>query len=153
MELSAKSIPITSKSNASPDHEQDAQSRQLFQKTSLDVWHLYKQSMRACEASYLQGKEDAFEEVLKYLLMQNKNGDFRFVPITEFINFIRSKYSRHRSDCEMGEVNSQQVRQSSESRSEQSQLHYTTQEIESAIKVLSEQAEQIAKDEGPITQV
>ena len=71
-------------------------SKPLFQAASLDLWHFYKQSQRACEASYLQGKEDAFEEILKYLTMVSRNSDFRFVPITEFITFIQSKYQRHR---------------------------------------------------------
>lgn len=91
--------------------------------------------MRACEASYLQGKEDAFEEVLKYLLMVNKSADFRFVPINEFINFLRTKYGRHRNDCEMGESSE---RQSMQSVSEVPQPQYNTVEIEIAIKVLQE---------------
>ena len=99
MELSAK--PGQNSDRPAPtENEFENQGRQHFQKASLDIWHMYKEGMRACEASYLQGKEDAFEEVLKYLLMVNKNADFRFVPINEFINFIRTKYGKHRSDCE-----------------------------------------------------
>ena len=71
-------------------------SKPLFRAASLDLWHLYKQSQRACEASYLQGKEDAFEEVLKYLTMVSRSSDFRFVPISDFITFIQGKYSSHR---------------------------------------------------------
>lgn len=59
----------------------EAQVKNLFKQTSLDVWQLYKQSLRAIEASYLQGKEEAFDEVMKYLVMLNSNSDFRYVPI------------------------------------------------------------------------
>ena len=111
MELSAKPR-LNSDKPASTENEFETQGRQHFQKASLDIWHLYKQSMRACEASYLQGKEDAFEEVLKYLLMVNKNADFRFVPINEFINFIRTKYGRHRDDCELNDGPVRQQRRS-----------------------------------------
>ena len=136
MELSAK--PRQNSDRPAPtDNEFETQGRQHFQKASLDIWHLYKQSMRACEASYLQGKEDAFEEVLKYLLMVNKNADFRFVPINEFINFIRTKYGKHRGDCEpSGNQARQQRRSASEVPPRLPQ--YPTQEIESAIKVLQE---------------
>ena len=64
------------------------------------MWGLYKQSLRAIEVSYLQGKEEAFNEVMKYLVMLNKNSDFRYVPIKEFINYIESRYTAHREECE-----------------------------------------------------
>ena len=56
--------------------------------------------MRAIEASYLQGKEEAFNEVMKYLVMLNSNSDFRYVPIKEFITYIESRYTAHREECE-----------------------------------------------------
>lgn len=64
------------------------------------MWHLYKQSLRAVEVSYLQGREEAFTEVMKYLLMLNRSSDFRYVPIKDFIVFIESRYEAHRSDCD-----------------------------------------------------
>ena len=91
--------------------------------------------MRACEASYLQGKEDAFEEVLKYLLMVNKKADFRFVPINEFISFIRTRYGRHRDDCEPSGAPGRQLRRSA-SEAPPPLPQYPTEEIASAIKVL-----------------
>lgn len=68
--------------------------------TSLDVWNLYKQSLRAVEVSYLQGREEAFHEVMKYLVMLNRSSDFRYVPIRDFIKFIESRYEVHREECE-----------------------------------------------------
>ena len=133
MELSAKPRQVPDKP-APTDNDIEAQGRQHFQKASLDIWHLYKQSMRACEASYLKGKEDAFEEVLKYLLMVNKKADFRYVPINELISIIRTRYGRHRDDCEPP------VRQQRRSASEAPPPlpQYPTEEIASAIKVLQE---------------
>lgn len=43
-------------------------SRNLFKQTSIDIVALYKQSLRASEVAYNQGKEDALEEVLKYVM-------------------------------------------------------------------------------------
>lgn len=85
---------------ASGDQAHKAQVKGQFQTTSLDLWQLYKQSLRAIETSFLQGREEAFNEVMKYLVMLNKNSDFRYVPITEFINYIESRYNAHREDCE-----------------------------------------------------
>lgn len=51
---------------------------------------LYKESIKRCEESYYQGKEDALEEVLKWFLGFN-NGDFKHVSTTEFFNFINKK--------------------------------------------------------------
>lgn len=83
------------------DEAHKAQVKGQFQTTSLDLWQLYKQSLRAIETSFLQGREEAFNEVMKYLVMLNKNSDFRYVPITEFINYIESRYNAHREDCEV----------------------------------------------------
>ena len=43
-------------------------SKNLFKQTSIDIVTLYKQAIRASEVAYNQGKEDAFEEVLKYVM-------------------------------------------------------------------------------------
>jgi hypothetical protein len=52
---------------------------------------MYKESLKRCEESYYQGKEDAFEEVLKWFLGFNQNGDFKHVSSYEFFQFINSK--------------------------------------------------------------
>ncbi len=57
---------------------------------------LYKESLRRCHESYMQGKEDAFEEVLKWFLAFN-NGDFKHVSAYEFFNFINQKLQDHRN--------------------------------------------------------
>ena len=51
------------------------------------------------EASYLRGREEAFDEVMKYLVMLNKNSDFRYIPISEFICYLESRYTAHREEC------------------------------------------------------
>ena len=52
--------------------------------------HLYKESIKRCEDSYFQGKEDAYEEVLKWFTSFN-NGNFKYVPSNEFFSFIKQK--------------------------------------------------------------
>ena len=54
---------------------------------------LYKESLRRCEDSYNQGKEDAYEEVLKWFLTYNSQNSaggahFKHVSVNEFFNFI-----------------------------------------------------------------
>ena len=63
-------------------------SRGLFQQTSVDVFNLYKQSLKSVEAAYLQGKEDAFEEILKYLVGQSKLTDLRYLPVNDFVSYV-----------------------------------------------------------------
>ena len=38
---------------------------------------------------------------MKYLVMLNKNSDFRYIQITEFINYIETRYNAHREDCDV----------------------------------------------------
>ena len=38
--------------------------------------------------------------MIKYLVMLNKNSDFRYVPVKEFISYIESRYTAHREECE-----------------------------------------------------
>lgn len=63
--------------------------------------HLYKESLRKCEDSYHQGKEDAYEEVLKWFLGFNSSSgghsQFKHVPVNEFFNFISQKLQDHRT--------------------------------------------------------
>jgi hypothetical protein len=62
---------------------------------------LYKESLRKCEDSYNQGREDAYEEVLKWFLA-NANwsgGNFKHVSVNEFFNLISLKLQDHRSGC------------------------------------------------------
>ena len=87
-------------SSSNGSSEQAKLLKSTFMGTSLDVWHLYKQSLRAVEVSYLRGREEAFNEVMKYLVMMNRSSDFRYVPIRDFIKFIESRYEVHRDECE-----------------------------------------------------
>ena len=66
--------------------------RTLFQQTSVDVFNLYKQSMKSVETAYLQGKEDAFEEILKYLVGQSKLADLRYLPVNDFVTYVQERY-------------------------------------------------------------
>jgi hypothetical protein len=60
---------------------------------------LYKESLRKCEDSYNQGREDAYEEVLKWFLAyaNGSGGNFKHVSVNEFFNFISLKLQDHRS--------------------------------------------------------
>jgi hypothetical protein len=51
---------------------------------------LYKESIRRSEESYNQGKEDAYEEVLKWFLSYSSGsgGNFKHVSVNEFFQFI-----------------------------------------------------------------
>ena len=48
--------------------------------------------MRAVELSYLKGKEDAFDEVMKYLVAAHSKSDFRYLQVKDFIGFIEARY-------------------------------------------------------------
>jgi hypothetical protein len=60
---------------------------------------LYKESLRKCEDSYNQGREDAYEEVLKWFMAyaNGSGGNFKHVSVNEFFNFISLKLQDHRS--------------------------------------------------------
>lgn len=64
--------------------------KNLFQDAAANLMHLYKESIKKCEDSYYQGKEDAYEEVLKWFMSFN-NGNFKNVSASEFFNFISGK--------------------------------------------------------------
>ena len=53
--------------------------------------HLYKEGIKSSEESYYQGKEDAFEEVLKWFLSYNSGSNFKHVSVNEFFNFITQR--------------------------------------------------------------
>ena len=77
-------------------HQQQEDVRKhLFSDAAAQLMHLYKESIRRCEDSYYQGKEDALEEVLKWFLAF-KNGDFKHVSVQDFFNFLSSKLNEHR---------------------------------------------------------
>ena len=44
--------------------------------------------MKSVEAAYHQGKEDAFEEILKYLVGQSKLTDLRYLPVNDFVSYV-----------------------------------------------------------------
>jgi hypothetical protein len=70
-------------------------SRNLFKQTSIDIVALYKQSLRASEVAYNQGKEDALEEVLKYV-MHYQGQQLKYVPMNDFINYLQRRYDCHK---------------------------------------------------------
>ncbi len=74
--------------------------RQYFQAASTKLYQMYKESQKAVKAAYLQGKEDAYEETLKYLMFFSKNYTFRSIPVGEFISHLQSKYEQYREECE-----------------------------------------------------
>eukprot|EP00347_Sterkiella_histriomuscorum_P023488 403334454 len=76
--------------------QHEEQRKQLFQDSAAQLMNLYKESIKKCEESYLQGKEDAFEEVLKWFLSFN-NGDFKHISTYEFFNFITQKLQDQRN--------------------------------------------------------
>ena len=116
------------------DDLQRLQSKSLFQQTSLDVWQLYKQSLRAMKTEYLKGREDAFNEVMKYLVMQNANSDFRYVPIKEFISYLESRYRTHREECD---ALNQQARPSQGPSIQAQSLATSSKEVQFAIDALA----------------
>ena len=65
----------------------------MFKQSSLDVWLLYKESMRACEASYIQGKEDAFAEIIAHLAKLGQSTDFRYLPLKDFVTYLEDMYA------------------------------------------------------------
>ena len=72
----------------------------MFQQSSMDVFSLYKQSLKSVEVAYLQGKEDAFEEILKYLVGHSKLADLRYLPVNDFVSYVQERYQSHRTQCE-----------------------------------------------------
>ncbi len=54
--------------------------------------------MQQYRDGYNQGKEDAYEEVLKWLLGNNNGagGNFKHVSVNDFFNFINNKLLDHR---------------------------------------------------------
>lgn len=59
---------------------------------------MYKQSIRASELAYNQGKEDAFEEMLKYL--RYKSSSLKYVPMSDFIAYLQTRYDCHKYKCQ-----------------------------------------------------
>ena len=120
----------------------------------MDIVQLYKQSLRAVEASYLQGKEDAFSEVLKYLLLLNKNADFRYVPIKDFIAFLKKKFSDHRDECDARNKATASYLSSLQSASGPGELlAHASEQVSAAIGCLEKQARIMAEDQGPLSGV
>ena len=91
-------------SNNLDDYYSDAetteiQRKNLFQEAASQLMSLYKESLRKCDDSYNQGKEDAYEEVLKWFLTyaNGSGGNFKHVSVNEFFNFISLKLQDQRS--------------------------------------------------------
>jgi len=59
--------------------------------------NLYKTSQRACTNAYNQGKEDAYSEILKYIMCFGNS--VKYVPISDFISYLQSRYDCHRFKC------------------------------------------------------
>lgn len=65
----------------------------MFSEAAANIMQLYKEGIKRCDDSYHQGKEDAYEEVLKWFLSYSSansmNGpNFKHVSVNEFFNFI-----------------------------------------------------------------
>ena len=73
--------------------------KNLFQEAASQLMSLYKESLRKCDDSYNQGREDAYEEVLKWFLTyaNGSGGNFKHVSVNEFFNFISLKLQDQRS--------------------------------------------------------
>ena len=67
--------------------------KNLFQDASSQLMSLYKESLRKCNDSYNQGKEDAYEEILKWFMTSasSSGSNFKHVSVNEFFNFISTK--------------------------------------------------------------
>ena len=75
-----------------PNFQMSDQSRSDFQDSSKKLYQMYKESQKAVRAAYCQGKEDAYEEILKYLMAFSTNYTFRSIPVGEFTSYLQSKY-------------------------------------------------------------
>ena len=64
--------------------------RNLFQNATTSLMQLYKESLKVKEESYQQGREDAYEEILKWFLSQG-NSEFKYVSPNDFFNHISQK--------------------------------------------------------------
>ena len=70
--------------------------RNFFQNATTTLMQLYKESLKVGEESYQQGKEDAYEEILKWFLSQGSS-DFKYVSPNDFFNHINQKLLELRS--------------------------------------------------------
>jgi len=59
--------------------------KQHFQESNASLFKLYKEGNRSKEEQYIQGKEDAYGEILKLLQTFRSARDLRNVPITQFM--------------------------------------------------------------------
>ena len=108
----------------------------------------------------MRGKEDAFDEVMKYLVAQGTNSDFRYISIKEFISYLESRYQDHRDQCESKNLvlqsqsninNSLAAQLHQNARSDNFHLQRATKEVQTCLDNLANQARTIAEEEGPLT--
>lgn len=71
--------------------QQKILSKQNFQETNASLFKLYKESLRMKEAQYIQGKEDAYAEIIKLLQGFKSARDLKHVPITQFMMALNQK--------------------------------------------------------------
>ena len=71
--------------------QQKILSKQNFQETNASLFKLYKESLRVKEAQYIQGKEDAYAEIIKLLQGFKSARDIKHVPITQFMMAMSQK--------------------------------------------------------------
>ena len=71
--------------------------KQTFSEAATQLLQLYNEAVKVSESSYNQGKEDAYHEILKWLISQS-NADFKHVPISEFFNYLNDKIVDLRSN-------------------------------------------------------
>jgi hypothetical protein len=97
----------------------------LFQDAAANLMHLYKESIKRSEESYYQGKEDAYEEVLKWFLGYN-NGNFKHVSANEFFNYISQKLQDHRGGKRKGPQANQNSNIQQQINSARRETHYSS---------------------------
>ena len=96
---------------------------------------------------------------MKYLVMLNTNSDFRYVPIKEFINYIETRYTAHREECEArNHTLFQQQQHQSQGRPSAGHgtnlhLQRAAKEVEDSVENLAKQARMYAEELGPLTNV
>ena len=60
-------------------------SKQNFQEANAQLYKFYKESLKTKDEQYIQGKEDAYAEIIKLLTGFKSARDLKHVPITQFM--------------------------------------------------------------------
>ena len=62
-----------------------------FKQAANSLTQLYKQSSHSYNVAYQQGKLDAYEDVLAWLLTDNAENGYKNVPVNKFKEFISAR--------------------------------------------------------------